>query len=187
VLPGKPEISSAVERQTMAVDTSAGVRSGYIARICEATPETCGQAIDVPEMVLICESERTHAAVIWEPGAWMSTHGPWFEKLLLASLLVVAPTVSAKGAEAGEKLQASASEFPAATTVSTPWSAAQAMMESKRPPPPPPNDMEMTAGFPRARASATAHSMPSMIPLVAPLPPHESTCTAMTVTPLDTP
>ena len=45
---------------------------------------TCGHAIDVPEIVFVCESEPTHAAVMLEPGAWTSTQGPKFEKLRAA-------------------------------------------------------------------------------------------------------
>jgi len=70
-------------------------------------------------MVFVAVSERTHAAVIETPGAWMSTHWPWFEKLAKPSLMSVAPTVMALGADAGEYSHASLLELPAATTVST--------------------------------------------------------------------
>ena len=56
----------------------------------------------VPEIVVVSESQPTHAAVMPEPGAWISTHVPWFEKPDLASLEVVDPTVIASGVEAGE-------------------------------------------------------------------------------------
>lgn len=61
-----------------------------------------------------------HGAVISEPGAKISTHDPKFEKELLTSFLVVAPTVIACGDPAGDCVQASVLEFPAATTTVTP-------------------------------------------------------------------
>ena len=76
VAEGKPESASEVARQTMASETSPTVSAGYSARICEATPVTCGHAIEVPEIRLVCVSEPTHAAVMSEPGACMSTHEP---------------------------------------------------------------------------------------------------------------
>ena len=51
-------------------------------------------AVDVSESVV--------AAVIDDPGAWMSTHAPWLENDDLASVRVVEPTVIASGADAGE-------------------------------------------------------------------------------------
>ena len=41
-----------------------------------ATPATCGDAIEVPEIVLVAEVEVYHAEVIFEPGANTSTHEP---------------------------------------------------------------------------------------------------------------
>ena len=51
-------------------------RSGRRLRSCATAPETCGQAIEVPEMVLIAVSLVGHAAVIELPGAYTSTHVP---------------------------------------------------------------------------------------------------------------
>jgi len=61
------------------------------------------------------------------------------------------------------------------------------MTASYRLEPPPPRDMESIAGFPRALASATAHSIPADTPALEPEPEQESTCTVMIVTPLATP
>jgi hypothetical protein len=47
-------------------------------------------------------SELLPADTIFEPGAKMSTQGPWFEKLDMLSEIVVDPTVIAFGTNAGE-------------------------------------------------------------------------------------
>lgn len=102
VLAGRPETLPKVERQERAAVTWEGVKLFLSARIWEATPATCGHAIDVPEMVLTSVSEPVQAAVMLEPGAWMSTHGPLLLNPLFASVLVVEPTVMALGVDAGE-------------------------------------------------------------------------------------
>jgi hypothetical protein len=56
-----------------------------------------------------------HAEVMLEPGAKMSTHVPKLENDERASVLVVAPTVFAAAARAGDELHALAFELPAAT------------------------------------------------------------------------
>ena len=53
-------------------------------------------------MVFVEVSESTHAALMLDPGAWMSTQVPQLEKLDFASIEVVDPTVIASTAEAGE-------------------------------------------------------------------------------------
>ena len=55
-------MASGVAKQSSAAVTWSGARSGRIARICAATPATCGHAMLVPEMVAVSESEPTHAA-----------------------------------------------------------------------------------------------------------------------------
>ena len=62
-------------------------------RMRAATPATCGVAIDVPDLVVRLESLETPADTIEDPGAKMSRHVPWLEKLERASWLVVEPTV----------------------------------------------------------------------------------------------
>jgi hypothetical protein len=48
-------------------------------RISAATPATCGDAIDVPEMVFTALEPVCHAEVIDDPGAKISRHFPKFE------------------------------------------------------------------------------------------------------------
>ena len=55
-----------------------------------------------------------------DPGAKMSTHLPWFEKEAGVSRVVVAPTVIALGALAGERVHASVDSLPAAATTVMP-------------------------------------------------------------------
>jgi hypothetical protein len=55
-----------------------------------------------------------------DPGANMSTHLPWLEKMDGTSSNVVAPTVIALGADAGDLVHASVDSFPAATTTVIP-------------------------------------------------------------------
>ena len=66
------------------------------------------------------------------------------------------------------------------------------MAASKRLAPPPPSDIEITAGSgvppgPRVFESATAHSMPAMMPAVDPEPAQERTWTVTMVVPSATP
>src|ERR1044071_2171679 len=72
-----------------------------------ATPATCGEAIEVPLNVAVAVSELNQADKIPEPGAKMSKQVPKFENEARASLVVVAPTVMALAARAGEVVQAS--------------------------------------------------------------------------------
>jgi len=88
-------------------------------------------AIEVPEIVLIAESEPIHAEVISVPGAKMSTQVPQLEKYDLISSCAfstpptsVEPTQTAEAALAGEKLQALRSLFPAATAKNKPVATA---------------------------------------------------------------
>ena len=41
-----------------------------------ASPATCGEAIEVPEIVRVADEPPIHADVILEPGAQRSTHDP---------------------------------------------------------------------------------------------------------------
>jgi len=98
---GRPEIASRVARHVSAAATSSGEKFGCFARRSAAAPATCGHAIDVPDLVPVDVSESVVAAVIDDPGAWMSTHDPWLENDDSASVRVVEPTVIASGADAG--------------------------------------------------------------------------------------
>lgn len=76
--------------------------------------------MDVPLLVLEPVSDEEEAEMIELPGAMMSLHGP---KLLYDARVlegVVAPTVIACSAKAGEYPHESPLELPAATTTVTP-------------------------------------------------------------------
>jgi hypothetical protein len=91
-----------------------------VLQIEAAIPATCGQAIDVPEMVFVAVFDPIQADKMLVPGANVSTHVPKFEKPDRASLFALDPTQIPKGAEAGEKVHAFALLFPAATTITAP-------------------------------------------------------------------
>ena len=87
-----------------------------------AAPATCGVAIDVPLRVSVALSSSSLAAKTLTPGPRMSTHGPKFDHWASVSVMLVAPTVIARGAFAGDVVHASAGmmELPAATTKTKP-------------------------------------------------------------------
>ena len=95
-----------VELLMIAAVTVAGEAVGFVSRNNAATPATCGDAIDVPEIVLVAVSLVLHADVILLPGAKMSRQVPKFENEERASLVVVDPTVIALATRAGDELQA---------------------------------------------------------------------------------
>jgi hypothetical protein len=68
----------------------------------------------VPLIVLVAVSLEFQAEVMPEPGANTSRQAPKFENEERASVVVVAPTVSAAATRAGEPRQASPFELPAA-------------------------------------------------------------------------
>ena len=63
--------------------------------------------------MLVAVAEPIQAPVMLTPGALISTHVPKLEKLAFASVKLVAPTVIALGALAGDLVQASLFSFPA--------------------------------------------------------------------------
>jgi len=73
------------------------------------------RTIDVPETLLVAVVLPIHELMIFCPGAKMSTTEPKLEKDARVSAIVVAPTVFALGARAGDEFPASAPSFPAAT------------------------------------------------------------------------
>jgi len=95
-----------VELLMIAAVTCAGVAVGFVSRNKAATPATCGDAIEVPEIVLVAVSLVLQADVMLLPGAKMSTQVPKFENDERASVVVVEPTVIAAAARAGETLHA---------------------------------------------------------------------------------
>ena len=65
-------------------------------------PATCGEAIDVPEIVVVAELLPIQADVMPAPGAIMSTQDPVLLNEATESVLVLAATVIAFGTRAGE-------------------------------------------------------------------------------------
>jgi hypothetical protein len=83
-------------------------------RISAATPAACGEAIDVPLMVLVAVFDPIHDEVMPTPGANRSRQLPKLLNEARASFCPVAPRVIAAGVRAGEKLHALALLLPAA-------------------------------------------------------------------------
>src|SRR5690606_12065031 len=106
-----------------AAATCAGVADGFVCRYSAAAPATCGEAIDVPDIVALPEV-LLRADVMLLPGAKMSTQLPQFEKLDRESLEVDEPTVIASATRAGDTLHAFWFSLPAATTTVTPRAVA---------------------------------------------------------------
>src|SRR5262245_48494437 len=109
----------------IAAATVAGDAPGWLSRYNAATPATCALAMEVPDITLLSVSLPIPADGMLLPGAKRSRQGPKFEaegavNWERASLIAVAPTVSAPCTRAGEKLQAFALSFPAAITYVTP-------------------------------------------------------------------
>jgi len=82
--------------------TVEGEAPGLPCRYSAAAPATCGDAMDVPLIVFVEVLLVYQAEVIELPGAKMSRQFPKLEYEALASVLVVAPTVTADAARAGE-------------------------------------------------------------------------------------
>jgi hypothetical protein len=73
------------------------------------------RTMEVPEMLLVDVVLVIHELMTFCPGAKMSTTEPKLEKDARASAIVVAPTVFALGARAGDVFPASPPSLPAAT------------------------------------------------------------------------
>lgn len=102
------------------------LRENSSEEIIAAAPETCGQAIEVPEIDFVSVSLFFHADRMWLPGANRSRQGPTLLKPDLLSSAAVEPTVMALGTCAGLDPHAfqSGPELPAATTTITPAATA---------------------------------------------------------------
>ena len=87
------------------------------------------------------------------------------EKYAFESDDVVAPTVIASAAEAGDLVHASEASLPAATTTETPPRWARLMASFMVCDLPPPSERESTDGRPDATACCFAHSTPAMTPV----------------------
>ena len=142
--------------------TWSTVREGFDERRRATAPATCGEAIEVPDIVVVAVSLVWYADNVPTPGAQMSRQEPKLEKLAFASVMSVAPTVIADAARAGEKSHALLLEFPAATTTTIPSATAAATASSVALFAPPPRLMFITAGVP-AWWWEIAHSMPATI------------------------
>ena len=97
-----PVITFAVELLMIQVRIVDDDASPNVALYSAATPATCGDAIEVPLMVLVAVVEVCQADVIDEPGAYTCAQLPQFENDDLASLLVELMTLVTADALAGE-------------------------------------------------------------------------------------
>jgi len=149
---------SFVDSVAMVVFKVAGVL-GPSPCLSVTTPATCGDAIDVPLIVLVAVSLVLHALVMSSPGAKTSTQVPKLEKEERRSsssvplwATVVAPTVMAGPAlpptPPGDPVHASALEFPAAKMKDTPPVTAALTALSRAVDFPPPRDMLALEGLP---------------------------------------
>src|SRR5690606_31708954 len=179
-LVARPVVAAALTAE----DTWDGDAEGLPCRYSATAPATCGDAIEVPLMLLVALLEVCHAEVIELPGAKRSTQLPQLEKLERASELVVEPTVIAAAARAGETLQAFWFSLPAATTTGMPRATSRSTAWSRVVEAPPHRLMLTTDG--RGALLAT-QSIPAMIPDVEPLPVQPRTRTGTRVAPLATP
>ena len=100
---------------TISFLTVAGDAVGLPCSIRAATPVAWGDAIEVPLSVAVAVLLLNHEDRMLDPGAKISTPAPKFEKDERASVIVVEPTVIASATRAGELVDASAFELPAAT------------------------------------------------------------------------
>src|SRR5688500_17494287 len=125
VVPEGTLVAGTARRRMFAL-TDSGVAGGLRARKGAAAPATCAEAIAVPDISAHRPPSLTDSTA--SPGARMSTVGPQLEKEDAKPFCrVVAPTVIAPGACAGENVEASSASLPADTTNTTPSSTAAAM------------------------------------------------------------
>mmetsp|Transcript_25216 Transcript_25216/g.27952 ORF Transcript_25216/g.27952 Transcript_25216/m.27952 type:complete len:280 (-) Transcript_25216:278-1117(-) len=151
---------------TSAAHTSFAVSVGCWAQYSAARPATCGQAMEVPEMVLVAVGLPIQLESTLVPGAKMFMQVPKLEKPERASRLSVEPTVKDPSAAAGEKVHADRRLLPAAATSRTPAAAAALTASSVPSFWPPPKDMDAILRVP---ASLATWLIPAMA--IAKLPP----------------
>mmetsp|Transcript_5690 Transcript_5690/g.11853 ORF Transcript_5690/g.11853 Transcript_5690/m.11853 type:complete len:233 (+) Transcript_5690:545-1243(+) len=153
-----------------------------------AAPATCGEAIDVPSYTSVAPFPVSTADVIPSPGAKMSTHVPQLLKSARRSFSVLAPTVIASAADAGEVLQAFWFSFPAATTTMIPASTAALTTLFSFCEKPPPRDMLITDLVPRDLWRVTTQLIAAMtVALDVPSPSSPKTRTSYRLAPGATP
>ena len=102
-----PVTTPTVASDTSAPATSDGEADGWDCRYRAAAPATCGVDIEVPLATPIAVSSVFQADQIRLPGAKISTQLPKSENCAIVSSFMVAPTVIACGADAGETVHAS--------------------------------------------------------------------------------
>src|SRR5829696_4276316 len=95
--------------------TTAGVAPALSSRKRAMAPETCGVAVEVPDIVVDAVSDAIELETTSTPGAKRSTQAPKFEKSARRSWGSLAATVRTPGARAGLAAQASAESFMPAT------------------------------------------------------------------------
>jgi hypothetical protein len=78
-VPAGSAITSEVAVDVIQVVTRLTESVGSALNANTATPATCGEAIDVPEIVFVAVVDVYHAEVMFDPGAKISTHEPKFE------------------------------------------------------------------------------------------------------------
>src|SRR5262245_58819585 len=182
-VPGLPTLPE-VPLLTSALRTCSGVAVGLRSRYSAAAPATCGEAIEVPLMVLVALVPVFQAEVMLSPGAKMSMQVPVLENQARESTLLVAPTVMAAAARAGEKLHASTESLPAAIAYVTPALMERMTASSIAWFTSPPRLMLATAG---GWKCAVTQSTPRTTPASVPEPWQSSTRTACSVTPFARP
>lgn len=77
VFAGMPVILPAVALDRRRLVISAGVQAVHWLSSRAVAPATCGHAMEVPDIFADAVSDLCPAEVISDPGAKMSTHGPW--------------------------------------------------------------------------------------------------------------
>src|SRR5690242_21479744 len=87
--------------------------------------------MEVPDSVAVAVEPVYQSLTTSTPGANMSTQLPTSENVARASLRSLAATVSAAGARAGERVQASTESLPAATATVTPSSTSAVTAASR--------------------------------------------------------
>src|SRR5215211_4679159 len=147
--------------------TCAALADGLRSRTVAAAPATCGDAIDVPDMVAVAVSFAMPAETMSTPGAYRSVQVPKFDNDARRSLMSLAAVVMAVAARAGDVRQASRLKLPAATTTVKPAAVARATAASSESVAPYCRLMLMTPG---RCPLATTQSRPAAAWLVSPLP-----------------
>ena len=156
--------------------------AGVAPRTSAAAPATCGEAIDVPLIVLVAVSLVFHGGRDVLAGAKMSVQVPKLENDARASVLVVAFDGDApRRTRAGVKLQALAFELPDGDRVRDAVGDRARGSAFSTPRRPLGAEAHVRDGRP-GRVVAVTQSTPAMTPANEPLPAQSSTLTATSLT-----